>query len=154
MFIAGHAVAGAVIGQQLGGNPILVFILAFISHFLLDIVPHGDGHHVHDYYHGGRKKLKSLYSVLTVDAIATIIFVSWAFAYLQLNRVSVAWGIIGGVIPDLLVGLSEIWKQKWLKFFTKLHFVVHNALIDVIKVKPWPGAVLQLIIITLLIKGI
>jgi hypothetical protein len=154
MFIAGHAAAGALIGQQVGTNPILIFLLAFVSHFLMDIVPHGDGHHVHDYFIGGKKHLKKLYNVLLVDSIATIILFALMMAYFQLNRMAVAWGVIGGVLPDLLVGINEIWKESKIKWFSKLHFRFHNALIDKIKVKPWPGAIGQFIIIALLLYAI
>jgi len=154
MFIAGHAAAGALIGEQLGGNPVLIFIVAMASHFLLDVIPHGDGHHVNDYFAGTKKHLKALYNVLLIDTVATIILVSWFMAYANINRIAVAWGIIGGVLPDLLVGINEVWKNSKIKWFSKFHFIVHNALIDTIKVKPWPGAALQIAIIVLLIKAI
>ena len=107
MFIAGHAAAGALIGQQVGENALLIFILAFISHLILDLIPHGDRHHVVDYYFGQKKKLKQIYNSIIVDTIATIILVALLMSYTTLNRVGIAWGIIGGVIPDLLVGLND-----------------------------------------------
>lgn len=153
MFIAGHAAAGALIGEQIGTSPLLIFTLSMVSHFLLDVIPHGDGHHVDDYFSGTKKHLKNLYNVLVVDTVATIIMVAWFMAYANINRIAVAWGIIGGVLPDLLVGINEVWKNSRIKWFSKFHFLVHNALIDRIKVKPWPGAVLQIAIIVLIFQA-
>jgi hypothetical protein len=41
MTLTTHATLGAVIGRATG-NPVLAFIFGFISHFLIDMVPHGD----------------------------------------------------------------------------------------------------------------
>lgn len=154
MFIAGHAAAGALIGQQLGDNLLLVFLLSVISHFLLDIVPHGDSHHVKNYFENKKEEVKKLYNVLLVDSAATIILFSWLMAYTNVNRMAVAWGVIGGVLPDLLVGISEIWKNSKLKWFSKLHFKVHNALTHKIDVKPLTGAIGQLVVIALLLYAL
>jgi len=151
MFIAGHAIAGALIGQQIGEGAILIFLLAFISHFLLDLIPHGDHHHVVDFYFGKKQKLKALYSTIIVDAIATIIIVVTLLTFVNLNRVAVAWGVIGAVLPDLLVGLNELVKSSKTQWFTKFHFRIHNALVKKIKVKPLPGTIGQLIVIALML---
>ena len=37
-----HAITGALIGLSLSGNPVLVVALSFLSHFVLDAVPHYD----------------------------------------------------------------------------------------------------------------
>ena len=147
MFVAGHAAAGALIAHQLPQHPILVLTLAFVSHFLLDIVPHGDAHHVHDYYHGGKKHLKQLYYTFVADALGTIVLVSLLFAYVQMNRVALAWGIIGGILPDLLVAADELMTSTRLRWFTKLHFRFHNALTDKFHVKALPGAAGQILVI-------
>jgi hypothetical protein len=36
------------------------------------------------------------------------------------------WGIIGGVLPDLLTGVYEITKSKTLKWFNTVHFFFHD----------------------------
>ena len=154
MFLAGHAAAGALIGQQLQENAILIFLLAFISHFLLDLIPHGDHHHVVDYYFGKKEKLKEIYNTIKIDAVATIIIVVVLLVYTHLNRIAIAWGIIGGVLPDLIVGLNELVKNSKIKWFTKFHFRVHNALVKSFDVKPWPGAVFQIIVIAAILVAL
>jgi hypothetical protein len=41
MYISAHAPVGAIIGK-LVPNPWLAFILSIFSHYLLDLIPHGD----------------------------------------------------------------------------------------------------------------
>lgn len=148
MFIAGHVAAGALIGQTLGfTNPALIFALSFASHFLLDVVPHGDGHHVADYYHGKKEKLKALYSGLAVDTAFSVMLVAFLLGFTTLDRANMAWGIIASVVPDFFVGLNELFNSKFLKWFTRLHFKVHNAFIHKLIVPSWPGAAFQVIVI-------
>ncbi|GEM_PF-3732031 len=42
MFIVTHAAIGALIGEELPNHPMLAFVLAFLAHFLTDLIPHGD----------------------------------------------------------------------------------------------------------------
>ncbi len=154
MFYAGHAAAGALIGQQLQGHFPLIMLLALVSHFLMDLIPHGDYHHVQWYFSGRKEKFKKIYQTIVVDATATIIMVSILLAYVPLNRASVAWGIIWGVVPDLLVGLSELMKNKWLNAFSKFHFIIHDAIAKKIKVKPLPGALGQLALIGIMLYAL
>jgi membrane-bound metal-dependent hydrolase YbcI (DUF457 family) len=147
MFIAGHVAAGALIGQQVDENLFAIFLLGFISHFLLDLIPHGDAHQVKNYFEKKTEHLKKLYYVLVTDSAASIIMVTWLMAYANINRVAVAWGVIGSVLPDLLVGLNEVWKKSKIQWFYDWHFKVHNALIHKIPVKPIPGAIAQIVLI-------
>ena len=42
MVLATHALVGAILSQSLRGRPVLGFLIAFLSHFLLDSIPHWD----------------------------------------------------------------------------------------------------------------
>lgn len=154
MFLAVHAAAGAIIGQNLEEGAVLIFLLAFTSHFLLDLIPHGDHHHVVDYYFGNKSKLKQIYNIILIDAVATTILAVVLMTLTNLNRIAIAWGIIGAVFPDLLVGLNELIKNSKTKWFTRFHFRIHNALVHKIKVKPLPGALFQIIIIAAMLAAI
>lgn len=154
MFIAAHAAAGAVIGQHLEEGAVLIFLLAFTSHFLLDLIPHGDHHHVVDYYFGNKSKLTEIYNTILVDAVATVIIAVVLMTLTSLHRTAIAWGIIGSVLPDLLVGLNELIKNSKTKWFTKFHFRIHGALVSKIKVTPLAGTVSQIIIIAALLVAL
>src|SRR5690606_12002386 len=114
MFLLGHAAAGALIGKQLGGSPLLIFSMGVVSHFLLDLIPHGDRNHVEDYFNGQKTQMKEIYYTLLVDSVLTVIMIVALMSFSTLDRVSMAMGIVGSVIPDLLVGLNELVKSAKL----------------------------------------
>lgn len=138
MFLAVHALIGAVAGNAVN-NPVAAFSLGFISHFFTDMVPHGDKH-VYDSYKGGAStKLKKLFPYLYVgaDILGTIVLVSLVFIKQDFfHPVNVALGILGGLLPDLMAGMVELFKPKkrtWLNrklaWFHGFHMLNHNFLI-------------------------
>jgi len=146
MFIAAHAASGALIANQVD-NYWLVIFLSFVSHFVLDIIPHGDYHRVHDYFHGEKQLTRKLYNVILIDSISTVILATILLSYTEIDKTLLALGIISAILPDMLVGIHESWKKSKLTWFNKMHFKVHNALAKSITMRPWPGAIGQFILI-------
>lgn len=125
MLVVFHAAAGAIIGEHVN-HGYWAFILGFISHFFLDFIPHGDRGHIKDFALGQR--LKFLIATRTADVIITVILVILIFeTKVFTHPTSVAWGIIGGTIPDFFVGLYELSRWKFLKPFYAFHHRIHNA---------------------------
>ncbi len=128
MTLTTHAVIGAVIGAATG-NPILGFLLGFASHFIVDMIPHGD----RELYEGHKSKHnhKRAYAYVTVDGIIAVMIVALmvAFSHHTLS-LTIALGVIGSVLPDLIIGIHEAFHVKSLKWFHKLHFFFHNMLSD------------------------
>lgn len=125
MTLTTHAALGALIGVSIG-NPILGFFLGLTSHFLVDIIPHGDNN-MADRYRVHKKKRAPM-AYVTVDAALAVIFlmvVSNSPA-IESNNLTFSMTVIGSILPDLLVGLSEIWKSRSLKAFFKFHFFIHD----------------------------
>ncbi|HAL50020.1 MAG: hypothetical protein UU40_C0010G0015 [Candidatus Uhrbacteria bacterium GW2011_GWD2_41_121] len=128
MTLSTHTAIGAVIGVSVG-NPLLGFIIGFTSHFIIDMIPHGDSHisknlRVH-------KKKKGAFAYGTIDSIIAV--------YLALILMHVVRGtselaftaaIAGSIMPDLLVGLHDLTKSKFLKPINDLHFYFHDFFID------------------------
>ena len=117
MLIATHSIVGAVIGTEVNYPP-LAFILGFISHFILDVIPHNDG--PDDVV--GRTGPNSInqYLVVAVDglvAICTIIYFGQSS-----ESASFFWGALGGITPDLIdnVPILKEYVRK-LKVFDKFH---------------------------------
>lgn len=148
MTLTTHATIGAVIGQATG-NPILGFTLSFISHFLIDIIPHGDLK-LSDNFRVYKRKRKQAVAYTTVDAIIAILFILLLFNTKEIiSTQNFTWGIVGAVLPDLLVGISELTKSKYLMWINKLHFYFHNLYIKKHGDIPLKYALIaQLIIIT------
>lgn len=128
MTLTTHAVIGAVIGAATG-NPLLAFTAGFISHFLVDIIPHGDRELYNN--HKSKTKHRRAYAYVTVDAIVAIIVVALMIASSHHTlSMPIALGIIGSVLPDLLIGLYEGFHIKSLTWFHRFHFFFHNMASD------------------------
>lgn len=128
MTLTTHATLGAVIGHAVG-NPILAFVFGFISHLLIDMIPHGDTV-LADNYKVHKKDRKKALAYVMVDAIVAIFFVLLLTNTKSLGDMQpFTWGIIGGVLPDLLTGIYEITKTKWLKKFNEIHFLFHDCVV-------------------------
>ena len=129
MFITTHAVLGALIGEELASNPALAFFLGLVSHFLVDIIPHGDTYLYKGYVSG--TKVRRALAYVTIDGIATVLFVLFLFNTQTFeSRAAVSAGIIGSILPDLIVGLYEVTRSNKLRWFQRLHFFFHNIVVS------------------------
>ena len=149
MFLATHSVAGAIIGRA-SPNPLVAFIGGFISHFLLDMIPHGDA----NIYKNYRKKqhVRRALAYVTIDAIVTVyIILGIREAHQFDDGANVTAGIAGGLLPDLLIGYYNILKPKWLNWFHDLHFFFHNYIVNRRRDLAFPvGLTMQIIILLVL----
>lgn len=147
-----HAAAGTFLGRVFYDNPILAFIISIISHFFLDMIPHGDAH---VYARFKRKEnIKRAVAVVLLDAGATILFILFIFnTQVFISRLAVSLAILGGILPDILIGLTEIYKPKWLMKYHGFHFYMHNLLVHKFHFDwpQWAGLTLQGIIFAFLI---
>lgn len=129
MTLTTHAVIGALIGG-VTGNPALALGLGFGSHFLVDIIPHGD----REIYEGHKTKTaqKRAIAFVITDAAAAIIVVALMITSSTSHGLSlpVALGIVGSVLPDFINGIYEAWEVHALEWFNKLHFFFHNMISD------------------------
>ncbi|MBI5071711.1 hypothetical protein HZB93_02350 [Candidatus Falkowbacteria bacterium] len=147
MLLTVHATAGALIGQQIN-NPVLAFALAFVSHFILDMIPHGDQDWIDDYKGDQKAKVKKIISIVAIDVVILLALLVSRFYYTDsfAPSLSIASGILGGLLPDFLVGCHEL-SDRLFKNFYRFHFIVH----DLIKVKP---SAVQGIVFQAIVTGI
>lgn len=128
MTLTTHATIGAVIGHVVG-NPVLAFIYGFASHLLVDMIPHGDSV-LADNYKVHKKNKKTALAYVMVDAIVAMFFIlMMANAEGLSSMQAFTWGVIGGVLPDLLTGVYEITKTPLLKWFNTFHFYFHDFVV-------------------------
>ena len=148
MLLSIHATAGALIGQQIN-NPILAFILAFVSHFILDVIPHGDHDWIDEYKGGQKSKARKIVSIVVIDVLVLLALLVSKFYFKSFTpNLPIVAGVVGGVLPDFLVGCHEL-SDKLFKRFYHLHFVVH----DLVKFQPSTasGLFMQIIILGILL---
>ena len=125
MTLTTHATLGAVIGHAVG-NPAIAFVGGFISHFLIDMIPHGDTG-IADNYRVHKRRRKQAVAYVMVDAVIAIIFVLLLANTRDIESMrAYSWGIVGGVLPDLLVGIYEVTKTRLLRWFNTFHFFFHD----------------------------
>ena len=129
MFITTHALIGALIAEQVPNTPIWAFVLGLISHFITDIIPHGDSSLYKGYVSGS--KVKRAIAYVTFDGLIALLGVLALFNTKFVDhRAAISLGILGGVLPDFLVALCELFRIKQLRWFYKLHFFFHNLIIS------------------------
>lgn len=139
MFITIHAATGALVGTQIA-NPILSFLINFALHFVMDIIPHGDKELGKRFFGLLNKKLneeekiKSLAVYGLIDYIVLVFFLLFMFKNFTFAKDDgVIWGIVGGIIPDLLVASYVLTKSKKIKWFFDFHKWNHHLLIGRMK---------------------
>jgi hypothetical protein len=126
MFLTVHATAAIVITQGIQ-NPIIAFIIGFISHYFTDIIPHGD-EQMFDKYNE-KQKIAVLAVMAMVDFVVLFFwlnFLLWQnkLPNLEINLVA----ILASTLPDFINGIYLITKAKFLKPMFDFHFWVHFVL--------------------------
>ena len=126
MYITVHAAAGAAVGT-LTGNPLLAFIGGFVSHLILDMIPHGD-ETIKKW-----KLFKTIRARVTAAALLDFAGVILALLFL-LNNASMAFlpgmlaGMAGGIAPDALWGFHELTGTPLLNAYRAWHSKGHDFL--------------------------
>ncbi len=139
MFLIIHGPVGALIGQYVA-NPLLAFILGIASHFVLDIIPHGDDTLSQKVGSGYWRRV----SVAVVDGFFTVLLLL-AFYHAGSYQPSIIWGSIGGMLPDFMWGVPELLKRKTFNWFIRFHSKNHMLIKK--RLSFWKGMALQAIVI-------
>jgi hypothetical protein len=145
MFLTVHAASGLVIGRFVK-NPILAFLVAFIVHFLFDIIPHGDTK--------VDPKYKNPIHIATAGLIDVLVLICYLFfmvfngvKFWQLNMIC---SFIGSILPDVLQALYYLYRKKWLKVCKNIHDSIHNFISAKYESNFPIGLIIQLIILIIL----
>jgi len=159
MFITAHAAIATVIGRQVN-NSLLAFLIGLISHFIFDLIPHGDSKLGQRFWGErlkflkDRREFKFMAIYGSLDSLTLAFYLIFIFKNFEFARAdNVIWAIIGSILPDVLVAIYKLREFKWLKWFFDFHAKNHNYLVNKINFD-WPikyGIVMQLILITLVI---
>ncbi len=148
MYITVHAAAGAAIGT-FTANPLLAFAGGFISHLILDMIPHGDE----------RIKKWKLFRTVTmrITAAAALDFAGVIAVLLFLvNNADVALmpgilaGMAGGVAPDALWGFHELTGTPLLNWYRAWHSKGHDVITKK-KITMMQGFMVQIPLLILLL---
>jgi len=136
MFLTIHAASGIIIGERTD-NFFLAFILSFLIHFLIDLIPHGDrelaglAQTQSQSESKAIEKFREFVKVSAIDGGSMLFLILMGYG-LNLFRkpLSVALGIIGGITPDILVAFYfMISKNFLLKKIERIHNLFHHKII-------------------------
>ena len=127
-----HGSAGLLIGSQTG-NPWLAFILGFISHFVLDAVPH-DSIEIKNWQDKGNY-IKKVTLEATVDTwlFLIVVLIFQMNGYLDINVVLLA-ALVGVFLPDYIWGFTELFKienrllEKYIQLHKWIHMIFYKSL--------------------------
>ncbi len=136
MFLTTHAViASSVFSYFPSLSNGLVFLMSFLSHFLLDFIPHGDENLI-DKSWSRRKKILALLFVGLFDLVFLLVFFVWFYDQVVVDMSRLIIIIFGSILPDGLQFLFFIFSGKE-NFFTKVlgglqlfHMKLHHFALD------------------------
>ena len=126
MFLAPHTVTALWITTKVS-DPLLVFVLAIASHFLLDIIPHGD-EDLGKYVNTDGK----INYILKVGSFDVLVSIAVVYFYLMRNpnvdSMIIYAAILGAWLPDVLWIVIEVLKVKSMDWYIRFHGKVHTLI--------------------------
>jgi hypothetical protein len=147
MFLTVHTTAAIAIGAQIT-NPAGAFLAGLVSHYILDIIPHGDETRWPNVTNGQLAKLALFDHMVLVINLSALLVLKPGFDL----TAPMALAILGAVLPDYLMALHRLTTSYPAIFWNRLQKIIdpwerfhHFAHFDIIKYDPpfWAGAVMQ-----------
>lgn len=135
MILTPHAIVGATLANLLPEEPLLGFSIAYISHYLLDVLPHVD-YKINNFLDDNTKSVKSIiknasaaldFLYIFFDFIFAVLICSVLFIRSRETAVITFIGLIGGVLPDFFQFLYYKYKIQPFIILQKIHDVVHHT---------------------------
>lgn len=131
MILLPHIILGAVIGAKIQ-NLGFIIILGFLSHFIIDKIPHWDYSikGIKDFRETRNfKKLVITLIKIGIDGLIGLLIVFLTLWQKNMFDISylpfILLGIFVSILPDLVGILSEIISNSFLDIFSKFHDLAH-----------------------------
>ena len=139
MILVTHAVVGAGIASVARLHPISAFIVGFLSHFVLDTIPHWD-YHLKSSTKGsvanpidgdfviGRDFYFDLIKIgldFLLGLVLPLIFFSQGMSLLDFVTSGILWGAIGGMTPDFLQFVYSKFRHEPMVSLQRFHIFMH-----------------------------
>ena len=119
MFLTVHAIF-ALLFIKIAPNIVWAFIIGFVSHFVLDMIPHGDKE---ARGWSDELKIRRLPGVASIDTL--FLLITWYLIHKSLNLpIEISFFLIfGAVLPDIIQGIyMALAEHPFNNKFTKFHF--------------------------------
>lgn len=143
MIFTSHIIVGSAVGELTGNSPV-AFLGGFVSHHVLDCVPHldpGTGWKGNDVF----KPLSAL--IIATDLVVGTVVFYYIWKYSGFAS-PVMWGAIGSVLPDIVD--NGPWRSiRKLPVFKQYHHF-HESFHSTVEKENWLlGTLTQITIVTI-----
>lgn len=146
MFLTVHAPLGIIIGQHVN-DPLLAFTLGFISHYLLDIIPHGDTDVPQKY----KNPIYIALAGLIDSACLTVLLIFLLLNNIGLITPSIILGTVGAILPDLFQLFYYKYRGRNSAKIQGIHNFFHDLIAKKWQFKFVNGVIFQLITLIILL---
>lgn len=137
MTIAPHALVGAALATATT-SPTVAFLLGFVSHFLLDAIPHFEPGTLADLSEDSNEWPVWVYVWIFAEIAASVLLIYLLF-HQRWDANLIYWGAFGGIFVDL-VEHSPLAVLRPLPFFKQLHWLHENLHLEINR-KYWYWAI-------------
>ncbi len=135
MTLTAHAITGAALASLVPDQPLVGFAVGFISHFVLDAIPHWDyklsskkedgNNHMNDDMVINKNFIKDILKI-SFDGILGLLFAYFIFVfYFKFSTFVILSGVIGAMMPDALQFVYMKWRHEPLISLQKFHLWIH-----------------------------
>ena len=133
MILSTHAIVGGAVASLLPSHPVLVVVLGFASHFVIDAIPHWDYPLQSISVKPGadnrklrldRRLVLDLF-LISLDAFAGLAAAIFLFAP-PASPVVIALGAVAGMLPDPLQFAHSLYPHQPLKILQRFHVWIHS----------------------------
>ncbi|HYC83020.1 MAG TPA: hypothetical protein VEB60_00520 [Candidatus Paceibacterota bacterium] len=158
MTLATHAVIGATVASAFPVSPLFGFLAGFMSHFVLDSIPHWDYHlassrkdeknPLNNDLVMGRAFVSDLLKIGCDFALGfALVFAALKFGHLEDYWLSLYAGACGGVLPDFLQFAYMKLRREPLISLQRFHGWIHADLR--LNDRPFVGILSQVLVIVM-----
>ena len=145
MFLTVHGAVGILIGQHVK-NPLLAFALGFLSHYLFDIIPHGDTKAPEKW-----RQVKYMALAASIDMIVLFFLLLWLYTKIEILNLNIAAALLGSVLPDFLQAFYFLSNRKWFKFSQQVHNFFHEFISRKYEWNLYIGLLFQILVVVIII---
>lgn len=121
-----HSVFGAAIGAATG-NPYVAAPVSFMLHFPGDALPHWNPQFP---FHS-----KPLYAFVVADFTLALVFVGVCRIFFP-DQPEVWIGALGGILPDILLGIRFVFQVRWLRAYERFHTSIQTEVSGLLGILP------------------
>lgn len=160
MVLTTHAVAGAALAQTMPDNLALGFGLAFVSHFILDMIPHwdyplsaleksADGKKINQRFKLSPALVADFMKTGADASLGLILTFVFFYPLNQAAALALVAGVVGALLPDFLQFIFYRYRPFWLKPLQRFHLWIHAT--SDLNNRPVLGIICQLVVIAIFI---